>query len=113
MCIRDRDMVNGGGKYRRAVVQLPAVCNLLRSDRHYRVFGRADKAGRVEFEQELRETVRLLYNCPCVVVWVPFNEGWGQFDALKMTRLLHRLDPTRLVDHASGWHDQGLSLIHI
>jgi hypothetical protein len=38
---------------------------------------------------------------------VPFNEGWGQFDALEVTDELRRLDPTRSIDHASGWHDQG------
>jgi hypothetical protein len=38
---------------------------------------------------------------------VPFNEGWGQFDACAVTDELRALDPTRPVDHASGWHDQG------
>ena len=36
-----------------------------------------------------------------------FNEGWGQFDALRVTKKIKREDPTRLVDHASGWFDQG------
>jgi hypothetical protein len=40
-------------------------------------------------------------------VWVPFNEGWGQFDAADVARELAALDPTRSIDHASGWHDQG------
>ena len=40
---------------------------------------------------------------------MPFNEGWGQFDAKSAVRLIRRLDPTRLIDHASGWHDQGVS----
>ena len=40
---------------------------------------------------------------------MPFNEGWGQFDAKNAVRLIRRLDPTRLIDHASGWHDQGVS----
>jgi hypothetical protein len=38
---------------------------------------------------------------------VPFNEGWGQFDALKACEKSRALDSTRLIDHASGWHDQG------
>jgi hypothetical protein len=41
------------------------------------------------------------------VVWVPFNEGWGQFDAENAYAMLHELDTTRLIDHASGWFDQG------
>ena len=36
-----------------------------------------------------------------------FNEGWGQFDALDMANELKKLDPTRFIDHASGWQDQG------
>ncbi len=102
-----QDMVCGGGKYGFAAAQLPAVTGAHLPDKYYRLFGRQSRAGREEYERELNETVRTLYNCPCIVVWVPFNEGWGQFDALKMTRLLHQLDPTRPVDHASGWHDQG------
>ena len=37
---------------------------------------------------------------------VPFNEGWGQFDAARIAAKLREADPTRTVDHASGWHDQ-------
>ena len=39
-------------------------------------------------------------------MWVPFNEGWGQFDAEKAVDLIKSLDTTRTIDHASGWHDQ-------
>ena len=48
-----------------------------------------------------------LFNVPCIGLWTLFNEGWGQFDSLRLTNLVKRLDPTRLVDHASGWYDQG------
>ena len=51
--------------------------------------------------------IRQLYNYPCVGLWVPFNEGWGQFDALRITEIVKKADPTRPVDHASGWFDQG------
>ncbi len=40
-------------------------------------------------------------------MWVPFNEGWGQFDANETANWLRDYDPTRTVDHASGWFDQG------
>ena len=53
--------------------------------------------------------VNHLYNCPCVAMWVIFNEGWGQFDAKKMTDAVLFTDNTRTIDHASGWHDQGVS----
>ena len=42
------------------------------------------------------------YNHPSIVVWVPFNEGWGQFDTVRILNLAKQLDPTRLVDGASG-----------
>ena len=44
---------------------------------------------------------------PSIAVWVPFNEGWGQFDARKATERIRRLDRTRLVNEACGWFDQG------
>ena len=50
-----------------------------------------------------------LYNSPSIVLWTIFNEGWGQFDSTKIYEELRKLDPTRLFDHASGWHDQGIS----
>lgn len=39
---------------------------------------------------------------PCIVVWVPFNEAWGQFDTEKVAEYTKELDPTRLVNSASG-----------
>ena len=41
-------------------------------------------------------------------MWVPFNEGWGQFDTARITRSGQAIDPTRLVDSASGWTDRGV-----
>ena len=105
-----QDMVNGGGRYRTAAVtwpgRLPSASRRLRDDR-YAVFGRTDSHGRDEFRREVRATVELLRNTTSVVCWVPFNEGWGQFDARSIAAEVADLDPTRVVDHASGWHDQG------
>ena len=55
--------------------------------------------------------VNHLVNCPCIAMWVPFNEGWGQFDAAKMHDYVRAIDPTRTIDHASGWHDQGVGQV--
>ena len=55
--------------------------------------------------------VTQLYSCPCIVMWVPFNEGWGQFDAAEAVRRIEALDKTRTIDHASGWHDQRIGSI--
>ena len=48
-----------------------------------------------------------LYNCTSICCWVPFNEGWGQFDAKEIGQSVKQADPSRFVDHASGWYDQG------
>jgi hypothetical protein len=45
-------------------------------------------------------------------MWVPFNEGWGQFDTPRVVDLVRKLDPTRLVDNASGWTDRGVGDVH-
>ena len=71
------------------------------------LLSRRNQEGRLDFLREMEETVQALKVHPCIVCWVPFNEGWGQFDAADVSRQLTRLDPTRLIDHASGWFDQG------
>jgi hypothetical protein len=76
-------------------------------DHNYRSAGRADAASREDFHRELREMVDHLHNFACIGMWVPFNEAWGQFDAKAMAKWLHEYDPSRPVDHASGWFDQG------
>lgn len=48
---------------------------------------------------------------PSVAMWVPFNEGWGQFDAAEAVRRIQAMDETRTIDHASGWHDQGIGAV--
>ena len=60
------------------------------------------------FRRDLAEMVGLLRNTPSIVMWIPYNEGWGQpgplftHAALDWTR---RADPTRLVGGPSGWND--------
>ncbi len=62
--------------------------------------------GRVRFEAELQRLVRQLSNHPGIVTWVIFNESWGQFDTERLTRTIKELDPSRLLDSASGWTDK-------
>ncbi len=104
-----QDMVNGGGKYNMLVVgYLPTLfpkLTFLIQDSYYRLLGRKDPAGREEWTRECEETVELLYNCPCIAAWVPFNEGWGQFDSALAAELIQELDTTRFIDAASGWFD--------
>lgn len=103
-----QDMVNGGEAYNQLIVaHLPTLFSKFRiKDKHYGLFSRKNAEGRREWTRECIETVNHLYNCPCIAVWVPFNEAWGQFDAKATYELVKGLDPTRLVDHASGWYDQ-------
>jgi len=59
------------------------------------------------FEKEWKEVITWLCNHPSIVVWVPFNEGWGQYDTCRILAWTKELDPTRLVDGPSGWTDRG------
>ena len=102
-----QDMPSGGGKYRFSTISLPLVTGVHRRDNRYRAFARTSSRGRAEYMDELEETVLQLFNAPSVALWVPFNEGWGQFDSTFVMERLRLLDPTRPVDPASGWHDQG------
>jgi hypothetical protein len=61
--------------------------------------------GRRDFENELLRMVDGLENHPSIIVWVLFNEGWGQHDTEPLAQWLKELDPSRLVDDASGWTD--------
>jgi len=45
-------------------------------------------------------------------MWVPFNEGWGQYDTPRIANLIKELDPTRLVNNASGWADRNVCDVH-
>lgn len=102
-----QDMVNGGGHYSGVVVQTPAVVPWRLSDRHRRAFARTDATARAHWREEMRGTVDHLRSVVSLALWVPFNEGWGQFDAAAVAAEVRALDPTRPIDHASGWHDQG------
>ena len=54
------------------------------------------------YRKEWREIMDYLYSQPCIVAWVPFNEGWGQFKTLEITAWTKQYDPSRLVNSASG-----------
>ena len=113
-----QDMVNGGGEVNQlSAAVLPGLQvafgqkkagRLSDGEKHYGLFSRTDKAGREEYYKDAGGMIGLLYNCVSLCLWVPFNEGWGQFDAAKACEFFRQRDNTRLIDHASGWHDQGV-----
>lgn len=105
-----QDMVNGGTGY-----NMPFVCYLPTGlpflgrkikDNSYGLFARKSEEGRRLWEEECKGTIEHLYNVPSISTWVPFNEAWGQFDAARIAKEVKEKDPTRTVDHASGWFDQ-------
>ncbi|MDR1852629.1 MAG: hypothetical protein LBR21_08290 [Propionibacteriaceae bacterium] len=104
-----QDLPSGGAKPGDLVTMILPFIGIKLDDGpgHYRRFGREDADGRQNALAELEEMVEYLYNCVSLAMWVPFNEGWGQFDAALVAGRVAELDPTRTVDHASGWHDQG------
>jgi hypothetical protein len=60
-----------------------------------------------QWEGEWKAVIDALSNHPSIVMWVPFNEGWGQYDTERIAAWTKAYDPTRLVNNASGWDDKG------
>ena len=113
-----QDIVNGGSAYNLWFVTYltnvlqPLLRRFPDGKAAYSLLSRAKPAGREEYAHELADTVQALRCHPCIACWVPFNEGWGQFDAGKAVQALRTLDGIRLVDEASGWFDQGGGDVH-
>jgi Glycosyl hydrolases family 2, sugar binding domain/Glycosyl hydrolases family 2, TIM barrel domain/Glycosyl hydrolases family 2 len=70
------------------------------------VRGARTPASAAQFEVELKAMIDGRRNHPSIVMWVPFNEGWGQYDTPRIVQWLESYDPSRLVDNASGWTDE-------
>ncbi len=103
-----QDMVCGAEKIDNFVVGfLPNIGIRKANDSNYNLFRVAPEECRNEHEKVMYETIDNLYNFTSIGCWVPFNEAWGQFDAKRIGTEVKAYDPTRIVDHASGWHDQG------
>ena len=101
-----QDMVSGGSFYNPVVAIITPPLHISLPDTWYSFFGRGTQESRDTYYRELKEMINQLYNVPCISTWVPFNEGWGQFDALIAVDFIKQLDKTRHIDHASGFHDQ-------
>ncbi len=104
-----QDMISGGqyiGQFLAGVLPFFSIHVKDNTENRYKAFKRNESEWREEFRQELWGMIDNLYNCTSISCWVPFNEGWGQFDAKEIGLKIKEIDPTRFVDHASGWHDQ-------
>ena len=75
-------------------------------------FGDLNDTAKAQWELEWRREIAQFYNHPSIIVWTTFNEGWGQHDTEKIVALTRELDPTRLVNNASGWVDKNVGDIH-
>ena len=104
-----QDFVNGGESYKFSTIAFPLITGIHHKDNNYKKFARMNNEGRLQAVQEFKDTIKYLYNVPSIALWTIFNEGWGQFDSEEIYKELIQIDNTRLYDHASGWHDQGIS----
>jgi hypothetical protein len=69
-------------------------------------------ADKKQFELELERMIETFRNHPCIIMWVPFNEGWGQHDTEHYVEMVKKMDPSRLVNNASGWADKKVGDVH-
>ena len=68
--------------------------------------GKISDEGKAQFKVELHRLIESLYNHGSIIVWTTFNEGWGQHDSKEIADLAKSLDPSRLINSASGWNDE-------
>ena len=101
-----QDMVNSMGPYNPWLITVKGMLGSEVSDKKYKTFG-VTPEGKNEYIRQIDLTIQHLYNVTSIFAWVVFNEGWGQFDSVDMAQRVAYMDDSRLVDHASGWFDQG------
>ncbi len=107
-----QDMVNNGRYSFIRDTALPTVGILKRNDRKMH----KSPDGRRRFEDGMKKTIARLHNCPSVLLYTIFNEGWGQFCADDMFKIAKAADPTRIYDATSGWFwqkDSDLDSLHV
>ena len=102
-----QDMVSGGISPKPIWFVVAQWFKGLRDDWAYWRLGRRKRVNRQQFKLEYQRMIDALHNVTSLAIWCPFNEGWGQFDAAQIADWTKDYDSTRLVDHASGWFDQG------
>lgn len=102
-----QDMVSGGEYIGTFLAGILPNIGVKVKDNAYKRFKRGERNWRNLFEEELFGMIDNLFNSTSIGCWVPFNEGWGQFDAKRIGAAIKEYDSSRLIDHASGWYDQG------
>jgi len=94
-----QDMVNSGPYSFIRDTALPTIGLKKRKDTKGSISGKRKEF----FIKHSEETIKQLYNHPCVVAYTIFNEGWGQFYSDEVYDMVKEWDPTRLIDSTSGW----------
>ncbi len=103
-----QDILNAGCYYSEFLIHTcPFIRWPINDTKSYKLLARGNKESRDYFEKELPLYVDHLYNVPSIGVWTIFNEGWGQFDSVRITKKFREYDSNRLVDSTSGWFDRG------
>ncbi len=103
-----QDFVNGGSSYSRFLIYTRPFVSFPMGDHNNAILGRATEGSKTHFISDMKETVSHLYGVASILIWTIFNEGWGQFDSVKITPILRALDSSRLIDSNSGWFDQSV-----
>lgn len=93
-----QDMVNNGSYSFVRDTALPTIGMVKLSDKR-----RGSKSQREIFINHTKDTIKHLYNHPCIVGYTIFNEGWGQFQSDKLYDFVKDIDNTRFIDSTSGW----------
>ena len=101
-----QDMPSGGTQFNGVFAML------ILNRKHVPMWGRKDPENQKQYFTELEEMITALYHFPSIMVWVPFNEGWGQFRTEDATALVRKVDPSRLINSASGWEDKHVGDMH-
>lgn len=102
-----QDMISGGAYIGDWTAGVLPNLGIKLKDNDYKRFSRGEQQARDDYRRELFEMIDALEVFPSIYCWVPFNEGWGQFDAKEIGEAVKQRDPSRIIDHASGWYDQG------
>lgn len=93
-----QDMVNNGSYSFIRDTALPTIGMIKLNDKR-----RGSKAQRKIFIEHTEDTIKHLYNHPCIVGYTIFNEGWGQFQSDNLYEIVKNIDNTRFIDSTSGW----------
>ena len=103
-----QDFVNSGHKYKDFLIKTaPFIPYKFDDTKTYSLLGRKSKKSRFYFESQLIPYLNHFSNQTSIAIFTLFNEGWGQFDSIRLSKIAKEYLNGRLLDSNSGWYDQG------